>query len=70
MGLVRVTVVPNEAEAELVCSLLRAAGIRCMQRQTDVAAGGGEGLPMFSGPREILVDEHDGEAARKLINSS
>jgi len=67
MALIRITVVPNEGEAELIRSLLRDAGIESLQRQTDFGAGGGDGLPMFTGPREILVSEHDAKAASELL---
>ena len=38
MAVVRLTVVSNELEAEVVCGLLRSNGIRCNHRRTDMAA--------------------------------
>lgn len=60
------TVVRNEVEAEVVCGLLRSNGIACMQRRSDISAGAWAGAGM-AGPTEILVDEADLEAARKLL---
>lgn len=64
--LVRLTVVSNEPEAEMIRSLLATEAIESMQRQTDFAAGAWEGMPA-GGPREILVHQRDLEAARGLI---
>jgi hypothetical protein len=63
---VRLTIVPNEAAAELACSFLRAEGIRCGHRPTDVGVGAGGGLPT-GGPREVLVDPSDLAAARQVL---
>ena len=63
---VRLTVVANEPLAELVCSFLRAEGIRCGHRITDVGAGAWDGVPT-GGPREVLVDPADLEAARQAL---
>ena len=59
------TVVRNELEAELACSLLRSVGIDCGYRQTNVAAGGLEGLR--GGWQEIMVTAGDVAAARELL---
>ena len=59
------TVVPNELEAELACSLLRSVGIDCGYRQTNVAAGGLEGLR--GGWQGILVDPGEVAAAREVL---
>ena len=64
--LVRLTIVPNEPEAEMIRGLLATEGIESMQRKTDFAAGAWAGLPA-GGPREILVYAGDLEAARELI---
>jgi hypothetical protein len=64
--LVRLTIVPNETEAELIRSLLATDGIESMQRPTDFAAGAFDGWAA-SGPREVLVNASDLEAARELI---
>lgn len=58
-------VVGTEQEAELLCSLLRSAGIRCMHRQTNMGAGVFEGLP--GGPQEVLVRTDDLAAARQVL---
>ena len=69
MELVRLTVVPNEVEAEVLQSLLQTEGIQSVQRQTDFGAGatGGFGI---GGAREILVRQEDLETARALIAES
>jgi Putative prokaryotic signal transducing protein len=65
--LVRLTVVSNELEAEMVRSLLSTAGIESLQRYTDLAAGAFDGMPTSGGPREILVHASDLDAARELV---
>lgn len=67
--LVRLTVVANELEAEMVRSLLATAGIQSMQRYTNFGAAALDGMPSGVGPREILVHEENLEAARELIQS-
>jgi hypothetical protein len=64
--LVRLTVVANEAEAEMVRNLLGTEGIESMQRVTDFAAGALDGWAA-GGAREILVHAADLEAARELV---
>jgi hypothetical protein len=64
--LVRLTIVPNETEAELIRSLLAMEGIESMQRPTDFGAGALDGWAA-GGAREILVRSSDLEAARELI---
>ena len=63
------TVVSGEAEAEVVCGLLRSAGFVCGYRDT---AGIDSPLEDFmpAGPREILVRPADLEAARALLEDS
>jgi hypothetical protein len=63
---VRLTTVPSEVEAEIVCGLLRSAGIECGHR---VTAETDSLLEAFSadGPREILVHKSDLGAARALL---
>lgn len=63
---VRLTIVPNEPVAEMVCAFLRAEGIRCGHRITDFGAGAWDGVPT-GGPREVLVDPADLEAARQVL---
>jgi hypothetical protein len=64
------TIVPNEVEADLVCSFLRTQGIRCNHRVTNVGAGGWDGVPNAGGPREVLVDPADLERAREAVASA
>jgi hypothetical protein len=66
--LVRLTVVQNELEAEIVLALLATEGIQSMQKYTDVAAGGLDGSLGASGSREILVRAADLERARELLD--
>jgi hypothetical protein len=63
------TVVPGETEAEVVCGLLRAAGIECAYRDTEAIDSPLEDF-IASGPREILVRAEDVEAARALLDES
>ena len=67
--LVRLTVVANELEAEMVRSLLATNGIESMQRYTNFAAGAFDGMPSGGGPRAILVRASDLDAARELVGS-
>ena len=60
------TVVSGEQEAELVCGLLRSAGIECAYRDTEAIDSPLEEFTA-SGPREILVDAPDLEAAKELL---
>jgi putative signal transducing protein len=66
---VRLTVVPDEIAAEVLCGRLRASGVPCWYRKTDVAAGFGTYGGGFSiaGPTEVLVDERDLETARTIL---
>jgi hypothetical protein len=68
-NLVRLTVVANEMEAEMVRALLTTHGIDSMQQYTNFAAGALDGMPSGAGPREILVRTADVAAARELIES-
>lgn len=69
MAGVRLTVVGDEMEAEAVCGMLRANGIACSYRRTDMSAGLGTYGGGFSmaGPTEVLVEEHQLDEARKLL---
>jgi len=64
---VRLTVVGDELEAEMLCGLLRANGIACMSRRTNLAAGMADASSAIGGPREILVEEEQLEEARTLL---
>ena len=65
---VRVTTVPGEPEAEVLCGLLRANGIKCAHRPTAEADSAFEGFGGEGGQREILVDPADLDAARELMS--
>jgi hypothetical protein len=65
---IHLTVVPTQGEADVICGMLRAAGIRCGDRTAD--GGGLTGMLVSGGGwREILVAEADLETARKLLAS-
>ena len=62
------TIVADEIEAEAVCGLLRAHGIACNHRRTDLSAAVGTYFGgAMAGPTEVLVDEVDLDAARTLL---
>jgi len=61
-----VTVVADESEADVVCGLLRSAGIECAYRETEKIDSLLEDFTP-SGPREILVRASDADAARALL---
>jgi hypothetical protein len=64
--LVVVEVAGNQPEAELLCSLLRGAGIACLPRLTNRGAGAGDGFGI-GGPHEIMVRSKDAQAAREIL---
>jgi len=64
---VRLTVVASQGEADVICSLLRAHGIKCAERATNLSAEQGGG---WGGQREVLVAEPDLVSAQELLNSS
>jgi Putative prokaryotic signal transducing protein len=64
-----VTVVSNESEADVVCGLLRSAGIECAYRETEAIDSVIEDFTP-AGPREILVRASDLDAARELLARS
>ena len=61
---VHLTAVGSQAEADILCSLLRENGIRCGDRPADVAI---QGVGGSGGWREVLVSEDQLEAARELL---
>jgi hypothetical protein len=63
------TVVSGEPEAEIVCGLLRSAGIDCAYRDTEAIDSPLEDFTA-AGPREILVQKTDLDAARALLDDS
>ena len=64
-----VKVVSGEPEADIVCGLLRSAGIECAYRDTEAIERLLEDF-IADGPREILVRPSDLEAARALLVGS
>jgi Putative prokaryotic signal transducing protein len=64
-----VTVVSDWPEADVVCGLLRSAGIDCFYRDTETIDSSLEDFTA-AGPREIVVRESDVEAARSLLADS
>jgi hypothetical protein len=64
----RLTVVPDEIQASMVCSLLASNGIACLQRRT-ASAGVDWGIVNvgMSGHREVLVPDHQLDEARALL---
>ena len=64
---VRVTTVPGEAEAEVLCGLLRANGIKCGYRATLEEDSAFENFDSSGGVQEILVAPEDLETARELL---
>jgi Putative prokaryotic signal transducing protein len=61
-----VTVVSSGPEADVVCGLLRSAGIDCAYRDTEAIESTLEDFTA-AGPREILVRAADLVAARELL---
>lgn len=66
---VRLTTVSGEMEAEAICGLLRSAGIASGHRVTQEIDSALEGIAS-DGPREILVQQSDLEAARALLSDA
>jgi hypothetical protein len=63
------TVVPSGPEAEIVCGLLRSAGIECAHRNTDAIDSPLEDF-IAAGAQEILVHASDLEAAKELLDAT
>ena len=72
MGIVRLTVVGDDLQAEVIGGLLRSNGIRCMHRKTGMAAviSAESGGVTIGGPTDILVDEANLKAAKNLLQQS
>jgi hypothetical protein len=68
MSLVPLTIVPNEAEAEILCALLRTEEIECDHRPTNMGVGSMDGMP--GGAREVVVAEESLARAQELVASS
>lgn len=62
-------VVSDETEADIVCGLLRSAGLECGYRDTEAIDSSLEDFTA-AGPREILVHASDLEAARALLGEA
>ena len=62
-------VVATEQEAEVICGLLRSAGIACLTRQTNVGAGASDGMTV-AGPYEVVVRAKNLEAAREIVRGA
>jgi hypothetical protein len=67
--LVYLTLVPTEAEADILCALLRTEGIECEDRPTNLSVGTMDGLP-GGGPREIVVAKESLTRAQELLEAS
>jgi len=64
-----VKVVSGESEAQVVCGLLRSAGIECAYRDTEAIDSPLEDF-MAAGSREILVHQADLETAKQLLEDA
>jgi hypothetical protein len=64
-----VKVVSGEPEAEIVCGLLRAAGIECYYRDTEAIDSPLEDFTA-AGAREIVVRASDEDAARLQLGEA
>jgi hypothetical protein len=64
-----VEVAGGEPEAELLCSVLRGAGIECLPRLTNSGAGAGDGLGTV-GAHDILVSPQDARDAREILREA
>jgi hypothetical protein len=64
-----VKVVSSESEAEVVCGLLRSAGLECAHRDTDAIDSPLEDF-IAAGAQEILVHESDLEVAKELLDAT
>jgi hypothetical protein len=68
-GVVVLTVVSGQSEAEVVCGLLRSVGIECAHRDTEAIDSSLEDF-IAAGSQEILVREPDLEDAKQLLADS
>jgi hypothetical protein len=68
--LVTLTVAPDEFSADEIQSFLRTAGIESIQRKTNLGVAVGDASQSAFGPREILVNASDLDAARELLEES
>lgn len=63
------TVVSGAPEADILCGLLRSAGIECAYRDTDEIESPIEDF-IAAGPVEVLVPESELDAAREILATS
>jgi putative signal transducing protein len=63
------TVVSGAPEADIVCGLLRSAGIECAYRDTEQIESPLEDF-IAAGPVEVLVPASDLDAAREILATS
>ena len=68
-ALVALDVVATEQQAEVICGLLRSAGIACLTRQTNVGAGASDGSTV-AGSYEVVVRAQDLEVAREVTRGA
>jgi putative signal transducing protein len=64
--LARLTVAGSETEAQMICAVLRTAGLPAVHRPTNTGAGFGSGMPQ-TGAQEVLVEAGDLERARDVL---
>jgi hypothetical protein len=64
---VRLTKVPGEPEAELLCNHLRDNGLECAFRPSNEADSAFEGFGGLGGMYEVLVHQKDLERALELL---
>ena len=67
--LVAVAIVATDSEAEMLCGLLRSAGIDCTYRVTDRGAGAADGLSV-GGPQAVIVRSEDLASAREVVGAT
>jgi hypothetical protein len=67
--LLHLTVVPTEAEAEILCALLRTEGIECDLRPTNLSIGVMDGMP-GGAYYEIVVAEQGLARAQEILAES
>jgi hypothetical protein len=67
MGVVTLTVVENEPEADVICGLLRSSGIKCFHRNRDMTSSV---YPIgAASPTEVVVDEADLARAQQVLDA-
>lgn len=64
--LATLTIVPTETEAEMLCALLRTAGVDAFHRQTNAGAASADAMPQV-GAQAVLVAAGDLERAREAL---